>query len=103
MNKLTLDLNAIEVQSFATDDVAARAYGTVHGRQKGSEIDACPSARGCSEIDECRPTQGDNCPSAALNCETSRGCTRGPRCDDSAVDACISERGCTEVGCPVEA
>jgi hypothetical protein len=50
MNKLTLDLNAIEVQSFATDDAAARAYGTVHGRQKGSEIDACPSARGCETL-----------------------------------------------------
>jgi len=77
MKKLTLDLNALEVQSFATDEVRA-AFGTVHGRQQqGSEVDACPSARGCSELAECRPTQGDNCPSAALGCETSRGCSRG--------------------------
>ena len=104
MKKLTLDLNALEVQSFATDEVRA-AFGTVHGRQQqgGSEVDACPSARGCSELAECRPTQGDNCPSAALGCETSRGCSKGPQCDESAVDACISERGCTEVNCPVEA
>ncbi|HEX8904990.1 MAG TPA: hypothetical protein VF771_09135 [Longimicrobiaceae bacterium] len=104
MRKLTLDLNALEVQSFATDEVARRAFGTVHGRQqKGSEVDACPSARGCSEIAECRPTQGDNCPSAALNCETSRDCSKAPGCGDSAVDRCISERACTDVNCPVEA
>ena len=111
MKKLTLDLNALEVQSFATDEVGV-PFGTVHGRQQGktglqdtdcSAVDACPSARGCSEIAECPRTQGDNCPSAALGCETSRGCTKGPRCDESAVDACPSARGCTEVGCPVEA
>jgi hypothetical protein len=66
-------------------------------------VDACPSARGCSEIAECRRTQGDNCPSAAIACETSRDCTKGPDCEASAVDRCISERGCTDVGCPVEA
>jgi hypothetical protein len=112
MRKLTLDLNALAVQSFATDDVAGAGFGTVHGRQQGktgqqdtdcSAVDACPSARGCSELAECRPTQGANCPSAAQACETSRDCSKGPRCEESAVDACISERGCTQVGCPVEA
>ncbi|HSU17457.1 hypothetical protein [Longimicrobium sp.] len=111
MRKLTLNLNALAVQSFATD-AARPGFGTVQGRQKGntglqdtdcSAVDACPSARGCSELDECRRTQGDNCPSAALDCPTSRGCSKGPDCDPSAVDACISERGCTEIGCPVEA
>src|SRR6476620_6246090 len=113
MRKLTLDVNALAVQSFATDEAAKAAFGTVQGRQKGhtgqqdtdcSAVDACPSARGCSEVAECRPTQGDNCPSAALGCETSRGCTHRPGCEDpSAVDACPSARGCTEIGCPVEA
>jgi len=112
MRKLTLDLNALAVQSFATDDVAVPAFGTVRGRQQGntgqqdtdcSAVDACPSARGCSELAECRPTQGTNCPSAALGCETSRGCSKGPDCDPSAVDACISERGCTEINCPAPA
>jgi hypothetical protein len=112
MKKLTLDLNALAVQSFATDDGAVPGFGTVHGRQKGntglqdtdcSAVDACPSARGCSELAECRPTQGDNCPSAALACETSRGCSKGPDCDPSAVDACPSARGCTEVDCPAPA
>ena len=112
MRKFALDLNALEVQSFVTDDVAVRTFGTVHARQKGntglqdtdcSAVDACPSARGCSELAECRPTQGSNCPSAALACETSRGCSKGPNCDNSAVDACPSALGCTQVNCPVEA
>jgi hypothetical protein len=109
MRKLTLDLNALAVQSFATDDVPVPVFGTVRGQQKGntglqdtdcSAVDACPSARGCSEIAECRPTEGTNCPSAALDCPTSRECTKGPRCDPSAVDACPSARGCTEIDCP---
>lgn len=113
MHKLTLELDALQVQTFAPSDEAVAVWGTVHGRQKQgntgiqdtdcSAVDACPSARGCSEIDECRPTEGTNCPSAALACPSSRGCTRQPGCEDpSAVDACISERGCTQIDCPVE-
>lgn len=113
MRKLMLDLGALAVQSFATDDAAARAHGTVRGRQQGntgqqdtdcSAVDACPSARGCSEVAECPRTQGNNCPSAALDCGTSRGCTHRPNCEDpSAVDACPSGRGCTEINCPAGA
>lgn len=113
MRKLALDLNALEVQSFVTDEDGPLPFGTVHARQgRGntglqdpdcSAVDACPSARGCSELAECRPTEGSNCPSAALDCPTSRGCSRGPDCDPSAVDACISERGCTEINCPAPA
>jgi hypothetical protein len=116
--KLSLRLDALEVQSFATESDRL-APGTVHGYRGNtgqqdtdcSAVDACPSARGCSEIAECRPTEGTNCPSAALNCETSRGCTHVGDCKTqqchtydpekrpSAVDACPSQRGCTEVGC----
>src|SRR5688500_14519940 len=115
MRKLTLDVNALRVQSFTTDEDGPLPFGTVHGRQgrptgqqdtECSAVDACASARGCSEIAECRPTEGTNCPSAALNCPSSRGCTKGgasPECDPSAVDACISERGCTEINCPAPA
>lgn len=122
MKKLTLDLDALHVQTFAPSDDPVAAWGTVHGRQKQgntglqdtdcSAVDACPSARGCSEVVECRPTQGTNCPSAALDCPTSRGCTRGgdecqtqlcptndPEKCPSADDACPSARGCTVVGC----
>ena len=111
MRKLTLDVDALQVQSFATDEFGPLPYGTVHGHKGNtglqdtdcSAVDACPSARGCSEIAECRPTQGTNCPSAALGCETARGCTPGGDCRTaqcpSAVDACPSARGCTEIGC----
>lgn len=107
MHKLTLNLDALTVQSFATETERV-AFGTVHGFKGNtglqdtdcSAVDACPSARGCSQIAECRPTQGTNCPSAALDCPTSRGCTRRPDCVDiSAVDACPSARGCTEIDC----
>jgi hypothetical protein len=110
MRKLTLDLNALHVQTFAPDENGPLPFGTVHGRQGKptgqqdtdcSAVDACPSARGCSELAECRPTEGTNCPSAALNCPSSRGCTHQPGCEDpSAVDACPSARGCTEINCP---
>ena len=112
MRKLALDVDALAVQSFATDDVTVPRLGTVHGRQKGntglqdtdcSAVDACASARGCSEIAECRPTEGTNCPSAALACPSSRGCSKGPDCGGSAVDACPSARGCAEIDCPAPA
>lgn len=113
MNKLTLDLNALTVQSFTTDEAAARLFGTVHGRQqKGqtgqqdtdcSAVDACPSARGCSEVAECPGTKDYNCPSAALHCETSHECSKGHQCTPSEVNPCISERECTQVGCPAPA
>ena len=120
MHKLRLDPEMLQVQSFATADDGVPPFGTVHGRQKGntgpqdtecSAVDACPSALGCSEVVRCRGTQGDNCPSAALDCPTSRECTQVGECKTqacntydparcpSAVDACPSARGCTEVGC----
>jgi len=113
MRKLALDIDTLVVQSFATDDGAVPRFGTVHGRQRPgntgiddtdcSAVDACASARGCSVVVECRPTEGTNCPSAALACPSSRGCSKGPDCDPSAVDACPSARGCTEIDCPAPA
>lgn len=50
MRKLTLSLDALDVQSFDTEPLAARGRGTVHGRGilVGDRIDAqthpdCPS------------------------------------------------------------
>lgn len=125
MRKLTLDLNALVVQSFVTDDVAAKLFGTVHGRQhKGhtgqqdtdcSAVDACPSARGCSDLAACNDTK-EGCQSnpcsdpiectqlacSEFRCHETRGCTHGHNCGDSAVDACPSQRGCTEINCPAK-
>lgn len=126
MRKLTLDLNALEVQSFVTDDAAARLLGTVHGRQhKGhtgqqdtdcSAVDACPSAmiecteRGCKTKDECQSK--DPCSDlvacsqigcSEYRCPTSHECTRHPdHCDRSHKHPCISEIECTQI-CPEQA
>lgn len=104
MRKLTLDLNALAVQSFATDEAARPWFGTVEGRQKGSTgqqdtecsaVDACPSGRGCSEIDDCRRTEDADCPSV-VQCDTCHGCSRMIPCDPTNL------AGCT-VDCSAEA
>jgi len=97
MRKLTLDLNALAVQSFATDEAAWPVFGTVQGRQKGSTgqqdadcsaVDACPSARGCSEVDECRETK-DACRPSDIPCNTCMGCSQFVPCDPT------DDAGCT--------
>jgi hypothetical protein len=85
MKKLNLDLNALEVQTFAPSEDAVEAWGTVHGRQK----------QGNTGIQDTDCSAVDACPSA-------RGCTRQPGCNDSAVDACPSSLGCTQINCPAE-
>lgn len=86
MNKLSLNLDALQVQSFTTVEEQVSAGGTVHAFVKPtglqdtncSAIDACASARGCTEID----------------CDTY-----DPALCPSVDDACPSGRGCTEIGC----
>lgn len=85
MKKLTLNLDGLQVQSFATAADASAEFGTVHAFAKKtglqdtncSAIDACASARGCTEIFEtcmgCEETY--ECPSANDACPTGRGCT----------------------------
>jgi len=58
MRKIKLNLESMSVESFETDVVSA-ARGTVDAHQLrtfngcGSEIDRCPSARGCTSFGEC--------------------------------------------------
>lgn len=85
MKKLTLNLDNLQVQSFATAEAETARLGTVHGLEKKtglqdtncSAIDACASARGCTEVFE-----------TCIGCEESYECP-------SADDACPSGRGCT--------
>ena len=57
MRKLTLDIDALNVQSFETRHAGRAEQGTVLGHDAtnrqcdGSEVDACPSARGCTLFD----------------------------------------------------
>lgn len=84
MKKLTLNLDGLQVQSFATANDAAAEFGTVHAFVKKtglqdtncSAIDACASARGCTQLETC------------LGCEETNTC-------ESYNDACPTGRGCT--------
>ena len=58
MEKLKLDLDAITVETFAAAAAPSDDAGTVMAREavsghRCSAIDACPSARGCTEISPC--------------------------------------------------
>lgn len=82
MKKLTLDLDSLQVQSFETATEQNAEIGTVHGFVKKtgiddtncSAIDACASARGCTEID-CATIDPATCESANDACPSGRGCT----------------------------
>lgn len=84
MRKLILNVDSLQVQSFETAAERMAEVGTVRGFAKPtgiddtdcSAIDACASARGCTEID---------CP------------TYDPAACESADDACPSGRGCTSL------
>jgi hypothetical protein len=84
MKKLTLDLDTLQVQSFETAAERAAEIGTVHGFVKKtgiddtncSAIDACASARGCTELETCYGCEETNtCESYDDACPTGRGCT----------------------------
>ncbi|HEX5869400.1 MAG TPA: hypothetical protein VFY65_03230 [Longimicrobium sp.] len=85
MKKLSLNLDALQVQSFETVADRMAETGTVHGFGKKtgiddtncSAIDACASARGCTEIFE-----------TCMGCEETNTC-------ESYNDACPTGRGCT--------
>lgn len=101
MKKLALDVNALQVQSFATDEVSMLPFGTVHAYKKTglqdtdcSAVDACVTARGCSVVAECPPSKDpQGCQSQVDACDTRTPECRTARCP-SADDACPSGRGC---------
>jgi hypothetical protein len=86
MKKMVLDLDALTVESFATD--APQGRGTVVGAMKvtpgGSEIDACPSAWNCSINGTCMDQicGGDtSVGSCNGTCDFNSGCgCSGPIC-----------------------
>jgi hypothetical protein len=82
MKKLTLNVEALQVQTFATAEDRVIVSGTVRAFAKPtslqdtdcSAIDACASARGCTEID-CPTYDPATCESADDACPSGRGCT----------------------------
>ena len=98
MRKLTLDIDALCIQSFETSR-AAGGRGTVQGHARtldlcgtfngcGSEIDACPSALGCT-LWQCDTTY-----CTVTNCQTT---SLDPEVCASMRDDCIG--ALTEVDC----
>jgi hypothetical protein len=86
MKKLSLNVEALQVQSFATAEDRVVSNGTVHAFVKKtglqdtncSAIDACASARGCTQLETC------------LGCEETNTC-------ESYNDACPTGRGCSSL------
>jgi len=84
MNKLTLDLDSLRVQSFETAADRTAELGTVHAHAEPektgpqdtncSAIDACASALGCTQFN-CDTYDPRLCPSVDDACPTGRGCT----------------------------
>lgn len=87
MRKIKLDLDALAVDSFETAAVSAE-HGTIFGNaptngnnlECASAVDACPSARGCTEIGDC-VTQ--ICVTYDLACDTIE-------CDTVRIEYCPS-------------
>lgn len=121
MRKLTLDPDALQVQSFVIHHAGAFPFGTVHGRQKQdtgphdvrcSALVPCHSALGCSEGNTCRAECTRDCPSGQDACPSAPDCTPVGACppEPSAIDVCPAERtqgddcresaGCEPPACP---
>jgi hypothetical protein len=86
MKKLALNLDSLQVQSFETASERSAEFGTVHGFVKKtgiddtncSAVDACASARGCTQLETC------------FGCEETYTC-------ESYNDACPTGRGCSSL------
>lgn len=96
MRKLSLDPDALRVQSFATATARAFPYGTVHGRQDPPPSDAAQP--GCDPRDPTRPpgcpadTEGKACPgnnpTQRPECRETAECRETEKCDPPPGDSC---------------
>lgn len=87
MRKMKLNLESLNVESFATAS-AARGQGTVLGHVKTNGANTqCASAYDACPTGFCAPTYDATCD------------TYDPNLCPSADDACASARGCTEIDC----
>jgi hypothetical protein len=87
--KLTLKLDALQVESFDTTPPAGRAGGTVHGLQATKEHATCyGSCDPCATCDtSCAGGPFCDClPSGCVSCQTS--CAGGPLCDCVPTPTC---------------
>ncbi|HEU4883044.1 MAG TPA: hypothetical protein VFT45_12380 [Longimicrobium sp.] len=66
MRKLTLTLEALDVQSFPTTEAGGNGRGTVRGRETGA---TCPDADSCWNSCEC--SYQDTCNQPQITCYQS--------------------------------
>lgn len=88
MKKLSLNIDALRVQSFQTANDATAAIGTVNGfAVKKTGIDDT----NCSAIDRCASARGCTFDCLTVDCDTY-----DPALCPSVIDACPS-RGCSDL------
>jgi len=76
MYKLKLDVDALKVEEFATEDIEAKPRGTVHGR--GSNYSNCAGI--------CEPDTEGNCTDWSVCYKNDTGC--GETCWCSGYETC---------------
>jgi hypothetical protein len=85
MRKLHLDPDALEVQSFATDE-ALRRFGTVRGMDSATvDQDTCNTCDRCTDVDTCPAgtcavTCVASCASCPLSCNPAQCPSADGRC-----------------------
>lgn len=89
MRKLTLNIEALDVQSFTTDDIGSER-GTVRGH---ISINCNTNFAGCTNNASCQGGYtcgaGASCPALSCdNCGTYRCATEGSCLNESCVDSC---------------
>jgi len=96
--KLTLNLDALQVDSFDTLSAGGRGRGTVHGRGATEDYDTCACSKdyntcrgSCEPCGTCDTSCAggplcDCLPSGCPSCQTS--CAGGPLCDCAPTPAC---------------
>lgn len=91
MRKMKLNVEALNVESFATA-ATAKGEGTVlaHEPTRGAQTQ-CASAYDACPTGFCAPTYDLAC---TQTCDTY-----DPNLCPSVDDACVSSRGCTEIDC----
>lgn len=98
MNKLSLKIDELMVESFRTDETAGRV-GTVRGLDSATvDQDTCNTCNGCSNADtcvSCPATCGNTCQTCPVSCNPANcpSADGRPTCDLACSVGCPSADG----------
>ncbi len=87
MNKIKLDLDSLQIESFETTPDESGAKGTVHGLVGSGEPEFCTDFTICIQICP-QPTIGTACPSFGSTCGNTCGGTCGSTCGSTCGNTC---------------